>query len=173
MLALHLLQISLVYMNTLMVQNVLKDDAWLKRLTKEDYRGLTPLFYSHIEPYGMLRLDMETAACFWLEHILRKGKNNDDTTGHHQRKRRKNWQSCSELSGLTIPYLKSVFRALREELEIAVPRKEERLPEVPTEDEMRPLLSSRLELPKLRGYGADQNLVLHRCPGQRAGRYSS
>jgi integrase/recombinase XerD len=34
------------------------------------------------------------------------------------------------------PYLKSVFRALREELEIVAPRKEERLPEVPTEDEM-------------------------------------
>ena len=29
MLALHLLQISLVYMNTLMVQDVLKDEAWL------------------------------------------------------------------------------------------------------------------------------------------------
>jgi integrase/recombinase XerD len=35
------------------------------------------------------------------------------------------------------PYLKSVFRALREELEIAVPRKEVRLPEVPTEDDIR------------------------------------
>jgi len=35
------------------------------------------------------------------------------------------------------PYLKSIFRALREELEIAVPRKEVRLPEVPTEEEMR------------------------------------
>jgi hypothetical protein len=45
-------------MNTLMVQDVLKDDVWLKRLTKEDYRGLTPLFYSHVEPYGMFRLDM-------------------------------------------------------------------------------------------------------------------
>ena len=33
-----------------------------QRLTKEDYRGLTPLFYSHIEPYGMLRLDMEMCA---------------------------------------------------------------------------------------------------------------
>lgn len=58
MLALHLLQISLVYINTLMVQDVLKDDAWMKRLTKEDYRGLTPLFYGHVEPYGMLQLDM-------------------------------------------------------------------------------------------------------------------
>lgn len=35
------------------------------------------------------------------------------------------------------PYLKSVFRALREELEITVPRKEVRLPEIPTEEEMR------------------------------------
>lgn len=35
------------------------------------------------------------------------------------------------------PYLKSVFRALREELEIAVPRKEERLLEIPTEEDMR------------------------------------
>src|SRR6266700_1563714 len=58
MLALHLLQISMVYINTLMVQDVLKDDAWMKRLTKEDYRGLTPLFYGHVEPYGTLRLDM-------------------------------------------------------------------------------------------------------------------
>lgn len=58
MLALHLLQISMVYINTLMVQDVLKDDAWMKRLTSEDYRGLTPLFYGHVEPYGMLQLDM-------------------------------------------------------------------------------------------------------------------
>jgi integrase/recombinase XerD len=34
-------------------------------------------------------------------------------------------------------YLKSVFRALREELEIQVPRRETRLPEIPTEEEMR------------------------------------
>jgi len=30
----------------------------VKRLTSEDYRGLTPLFYSHVEPYGMVHLDM-------------------------------------------------------------------------------------------------------------------
>ena len=35
------------------------------------------------------------------------------------------------------PYLKSVFRALRAELEIAVPRKEARLPDIPTEDDIR------------------------------------
>ena len=58
MLALHLLQISLVYINTLMIQDVLAESTWLQRLTKEDYRGLTPFFYSHVEPYGMLQLDM-------------------------------------------------------------------------------------------------------------------
>jgi TnpA family transposase len=58
MLALHLLQISLVYVNTLLVQEVLAEGDWVKSLTKEDYRGLTPLFYSHVNPYGILRLDM-------------------------------------------------------------------------------------------------------------------
>ncbi len=38
---------------------MLEDEAWKTRLTKEDYRGLTPLFYGHVEPYGTLRLDME------------------------------------------------------------------------------------------------------------------
>src|SRR5258708_14302084 len=35
------------------------------------------------------------------------------------------------------PYLKRVFRELREELEIQVPQSSTRLPEVPTEDEIR------------------------------------
>lgn len=34
-------------------------------------------------------------------------------------------------------YLKSVFRALRQELEISVPREPQHLPQVPTEEEMR------------------------------------
>jgi hypothetical protein len=46
------------YINTLLIQDVLTESTWQKRLTKEDYRGLTPLFYSHVEPYGMLQLDM-------------------------------------------------------------------------------------------------------------------
>lgn len=58
MLSLHLLQISMVFVNTLMLQEVLEEDPWMKRLTQEDYRGLTPLFYGHVNPYGTLRLDM-------------------------------------------------------------------------------------------------------------------
>ncbi|MDQ6773413.1 MAG: Tn3 family transposase [Candidatus Dormibacteraeota bacterium] len=57
-LALHLLQSCLVYINTLMIQQVLAEPAWTDRLTPEDLRGLTPLIYSHINPYGTFRLNM-------------------------------------------------------------------------------------------------------------------
>ncbi len=58
MLGLHLLQNSLVYINTLMIQQVLTDEAWYQRLTTADWRGLTPLFHTHVNPYGLVRLDM-------------------------------------------------------------------------------------------------------------------
>lgn len=58
MLTLHLLQNSLVYMNTLMIQQVLTDEQWYQRLTTADWRGLTPLFHTHVNPYGIVRLEM-------------------------------------------------------------------------------------------------------------------
>jgi TnpA family transposase len=58
MLCLHLLQIALVYVNTLMIQRVLSDATWMKRLTEEDFRALTPLIYAHVNPYGRFELDM-------------------------------------------------------------------------------------------------------------------
>jgi len=58
MLALHLLQICMVYINTLMIQQVLANRSWAKRLTKEDLRALTPLIYAHVNPYGIFLLDM-------------------------------------------------------------------------------------------------------------------
>jgi TnpA family transposase len=60
MLALHLLQNALVYINTLMIQRVLSEPAWATRLPPEDLRALTPLIYGHISPYGTFRLDMKT-----------------------------------------------------------------------------------------------------------------
>ncbi|MEU4725665.1 Tn3 family transposase [Nonomuraea dietziae] len=59
MLALHLPQSCLVYVNTLLLQAVLADPAWAERLTAEDRRGLSPLFWSHINPYGRFHLDMD------------------------------------------------------------------------------------------------------------------
>jgi TnpA family transposase len=57
-LSLHLTQACLVYINTLMLQKVLDEPGWREKMTLEDYRALTPLIYLHINPYGMVELDM-------------------------------------------------------------------------------------------------------------------
>jgi TnpA family transposase len=57
-LSLHLLQSSLVYMNTLMIQHILQLPHWQNRLTIEDKRAISPLFYAHVNPYGIFKLDM-------------------------------------------------------------------------------------------------------------------
>ncbi len=57
-LCLHLLQMCLVYINTLMIQRVLADPVWMKRMTPVDLRGLTPLIWGHVNPYGTFGLDM-------------------------------------------------------------------------------------------------------------------
>ncbi|MEY9963465.1 TnpA family transposase [Streptacidiphilus sp. MAP12-16] len=59
MLALHLLQSALVHVNTLLVEQILAEPAWAKRLSDEDRRGLTALFWSNVNPYGTFRLDMD------------------------------------------------------------------------------------------------------------------
>jgi len=47
-LCLRVLQAALVYVNTLMVQDVLADDASTDRLAPADQRGLNPLFWTHV-----------------------------------------------------------------------------------------------------------------------------
>jgi TnpA family transposase len=56
--ALHLLQSCLVYINRLMLQRVLAEPAWMARMTPADRRGLTPLVWGHVSPYGAFDLDM-------------------------------------------------------------------------------------------------------------------
>ena len=58
-LALHLLQSCLVYINTLMLQRVLDEPSWRSRMTEADLRGLCPLVYGHVSPYGTFELDLE------------------------------------------------------------------------------------------------------------------
>jgi hypothetical protein len=58
LLALHLLQSCLVYINTLMLQRVLEEVPWSRRMTEVDMRGLTPLVYGHVSPYGSFELKM-------------------------------------------------------------------------------------------------------------------
>jgi TnpA family transposase len=59
MLSLHLLQSALVHLNTLLVQRVLAEPIWAERLVEEDRRGLSPLFWSNVNPYGHFQLDLD------------------------------------------------------------------------------------------------------------------
>jgi len=58
-LSLHLLQACLVYINTLLIQQVLAEPAWLNKMEPADFRGLSPLIYNHVNPYGTFELDMD------------------------------------------------------------------------------------------------------------------
>jgi Transposase and inactivated derivatives, TnpA family len=55
-LCLRVLQASIGYLNTLMIQDVVGEG--LVQLGAEDERALTPLFWSNIAPYGEVKLDM-------------------------------------------------------------------------------------------------------------------
>ena len=54
MLALHLIQNCMVYVNTLMLQEVLPQPHWRGRLTANDLRALTPLIRGTSIPMGAL-----------------------------------------------------------------------------------------------------------------------
>ncbi|MFH1602293.1 MAG: Tn3 family transposase [Pseudomonadota bacterium] len=58
MLALHLIQNCMVYINTLMIQRVLEQSHWQGKLTLRDYAALTPLIWEHVNPFGRFDLDM-------------------------------------------------------------------------------------------------------------------
>ncbi|WP_198168311.1 Tn3 family transposase [Herbidospora yilanensis] len=57
-LCLRILQAALVYVNTLMLQEVLAEPGWATLLIPADRRGLTPLFWQHVRPYGEVRLNL-------------------------------------------------------------------------------------------------------------------
>ncbi|MGB4191213.1 MAG: Tn3 family transposase [Rickettsiales bacterium] len=57
-LSLHLVQSSLVYINILLLQQVVKAEDLTSVLTVEDKRAITPLFYDHVSQYGSYHLDM-------------------------------------------------------------------------------------------------------------------
>jgi TnpA family transposase len=59
-LCLRICQAAMVLINMLMIQDVLADPDWDGVLTAEDERGLTPLFWQHVLPYGEVKLDMNT-----------------------------------------------------------------------------------------------------------------
>ena len=52
------LSVSLVYVNTSRVQRVLSEKSRRNRMNAVDLRALSPLIYSHVNPYGQFDLDM-------------------------------------------------------------------------------------------------------------------
>jgi hypothetical protein len=45
--------------NTLLVEKTLEQHQFLPQLTDADRRALTPLFYEHVNPYGLFTLDLD------------------------------------------------------------------------------------------------------------------
>ena len=73
-LCLHLLQVCMVYINTLIIQQVLSEPHWKDRLTPEDYRALTPLLSTHINPYGLFPIDFNERLEIYT-NILKEAEN--------------------------------------------------------------------------------------------------
>jgi TnpA family transposase len=57
-LCLQLLQNCVMLINTILVQQTVDQHQLLDTLSVEDRRGLTPLFYEHVNPYGLFELDL-------------------------------------------------------------------------------------------------------------------
>ena len=55
---LHLIQVCMSHINTLIIQATLPESGLLNKLTSEDKRALTTLFHAHINPYGLFPLDL-------------------------------------------------------------------------------------------------------------------
>ena len=54
------LQNCMVYINTLMLQQVLAQSHWKDKLSASDRNAMTPLIWDHVTPYGRFDLDMNT-----------------------------------------------------------------------------------------------------------------
>jgi hypothetical protein len=56
--ALQLLQNCLMLINTIPVERTIEKENLMNRLSIEDLRALSPLFYEHINPYGVFEIDL-------------------------------------------------------------------------------------------------------------------
>jgi len=83
-LCLHLLQACMVYINTLIIQQVLSEPHWKGRLTPEDYRALTPLLSTHINPYGLFPIDFNERIQIYT-HLFKEAQNDVGSTNTRKR----------------------------------------------------------------------------------------
>jgi TnpA family transposase len=56
--ALQLLQNCLMLINTILVEKTIEKEKMFNRLSVEDLRAISPLFYEHINPYGVFEIDV-------------------------------------------------------------------------------------------------------------------
>jgi hypothetical protein len=49
---------AVVFVNSLVLQDVLAEPGWSTPLTADDRRGPSPLFWQHVYPYGEITLDL-------------------------------------------------------------------------------------------------------------------
>ena len=103
--------------------------------TEEDRRALTPLFWTHVNPYGSFSLHGPPPR-------PRPPRGSDMTVPAPPKRtpaRQKARQLAKHLRAERpdYAYLKEVFRHLRAELDVEVQREAKRLPYVPSEDEIR------------------------------------
>lgn len=83
---LHLLQVSMVYINTLMIQQILSEPAWKDRLTEEDKRALSPLVHTHINQFGLFILNLAERIAIETYHLQQDNKNERYRTNARQEK---------------------------------------------------------------------------------------
>jgi TnpA family transposase len=57
-LCLQLLQNCVMLINTMLVEQTVAHHQLFEQLSSEDRRALTPLFYEHVNPYGLFELDL-------------------------------------------------------------------------------------------------------------------
>jgi hypothetical protein len=69
MLSLHLLQICLVYINTLMIQQILSEPEWANSLTAEDLRALTPVLRQNLVTIDIVDFLQSSATLYGYEGI--------------------------------------------------------------------------------------------------------
>jgi TnpA family transposase len=64
-LCLQLLQNCLMLINTILVERTIAQHQLLGQFSATDYRALSPLFYEHVNPYGLFALNLDRPS--WLE----------------------------------------------------------------------------------------------------------
>src|SRR5215211_7411575 len=64
-LCLQLLQNCLMLINTILLEQTIAQHQLLEQFSAADRRALSPLFYEHVNPYGLFQLDLNRPS--WLE----------------------------------------------------------------------------------------------------------